>query len=124
MVLGIIFGIAAVTSGIGLAGMGMLENQQTPQISTTQVCEEYEEPTTVDVSDNPDDRSPEYSAYEDTSHSETSTSEDNSGHGSFGPDCEEYVSYQTGGGSPGNTKVAGGSIVALFGGAIVYRSTR
>ncbi|MDL0126223.1 hypothetical protein PNQ92_12520 [Halobacterium salinarum] len=117
MILGIIVGIAAVTSGVGLVGLGMQENQQAPPLSTERVCVEMYDSPDIDEIDFDDQPSRTDGPDEDGLPEVNYESDQTSG-------CKEYETYTTGGNSPGNSKMAGGSILALFGGAIVYRSTR
>jgi len=119
-VIGIVIGISTVTAGVGFVNIGMAENAQAPPFSTERVCEEYGEYQDVNQSSLPD-RGPISGNFSNTSTEEEATRLDRE----IGePPCEEYTTYTTGGGSPGDSKIAGGLVLALLGGTIVYRSTR
>lgn len=127
-ILGIIIGVVSITSGVGVAAMGVAENANTPPASTERVCSEYaDQPDMSDPENitlnNESDRPRSLSEAQNWTETEESNSTTERREIGEIP-CEEYTTYTTGGGSPGNSKIAGGSVLALLGGTIVYRSTR
>ena len=106
-ILGIIIGVVSITSGVGLAGIGLLENQQAPPLSTERVCEEYY--SNPEMEGMNDTEKMIYRGFNDSYHRPS--------------ECKNYTAYTTGGGSPGNSKIAGGLVFALIGGVVVHRST-